>query len=289
MGQYFKQNNTEQSASHLLAHAILGAATSYATGNDITTGALSGATSEYTAPILASYLYGKDTKELTQEQKDTITSIISLGTAGIAYGASDGSVSDAVNAGEVGKVGVENNNNIPLGSLPYYNLNDISYFNQQIGMYEYCQRNPSSKSCQKREDLLGNYARNVVNNATSGINTTTSVEVSGMALFGFAQSRGIATDIKGNTCTVDATCFLLGSRVGGSARLNQELATGNLTPGEKYYSISIDGAVIPIAGAKGNVSLYSNGSVGYHGGPSSGADFGLAIKVCSVQTEKECK
>lgn len=107
IGQHFKQNNTEQSASHLLAHALLGAATSYATGNNITTGALSGATSEKAAPILATYLYGKDPKELTQEQKDTITSIISLGTAGIAYGATDGSVSDAVNASEVGKGSVE--------------------------------------------------------------------------------------------------------------------------------------------------------------------------------------
>lgn len=69
----------------------------------------SGATSEKTAPILASYLYGKDPQELSQEQKDTVTSIITLGTAGIAYGAT-GDVSGAVNAGEVGKVGVENNN-----------------------------------------------------------------------------------------------------------------------------------------------------------------------------------
>ncbi|MDO4895324.1 VENN motif pre-toxin domain-containing protein [Moraxella sp.] len=120
IGQHFKENKLkneidggnrpeEQSANHLLAHAILGAVVSYATGNDIATGALAGATSEKTTPILATYLYGKDPKELSQEQKDTITSIISLGTAGIAYGAT-GNVSSAVSASEVGKVGVENNN-----------------------------------------------------------------------------------------------------------------------------------------------------------------------------------
>lgn len=112
IGQYFKENEIknqldggnrpeEQSPQHLLAHAILGAATSYATGNDIATGALAGATSEKTAPILSAYLFGKDPQELSQEQKDTITSIITLGTAGIAYGAT-GDVSGAVNAGEVG-------------------------------------------------------------------------------------------------------------------------------------------------------------------------------------------
>ena len=297
IGQYFKENEIknqsdggnrpeEQSLQHLLAHTILGAAVSAATGNDIATGAILGAANEAAAPILSNYLYGtKDPSELNQEQKDTITSIITLGTASIAYGAM-GDVSVAVNASEVGKGAVENNNYTWTAESFGMNTSDI---NHAIAKMERCQANPSASDCQPRNDYLGDYARNIVNNATSGINTTTSVEASGVALFGFAQSRGIATDIKGNACTVDATCFLLGPRVGGSAGFNQELATGNLTPGEKYYGVSIDGAVVPIAGVKGNVSLYSNGSVGYHGGASSGADFGLAVKVCSVQTEKECK
>lgn len=109
IGQEFKRKDQEGSAQHLLAHAILGAAVSYATGNNITTGALSGATSEAVAPALSDFLFNtKDPKELTQEQKDTITSIITLGTASIAYGAM-GDVSVAVNASEVGKGAVENN------------------------------------------------------------------------------------------------------------------------------------------------------------------------------------
>ena len=123
IGQYFKDNKTlnqldngnrpeEQSANHLLAHAILGAAVSYATGNNPTTGALSGAGSEVAAPALANYLYGtKDPSELTQEQKDTIISILNLATVTTAYTATDGSTADAVSAAEVGKVGVENNAN----------------------------------------------------------------------------------------------------------------------------------------------------------------------------------
>ena len=92
IGQYFKENKLkneidggnrpeEQSANHLLAHAILGAAVSYATGNNPTTGALSGAGSEVAAPALANYLYGtNDPEALSQEQKDTIISILSLAT-----------------------------------------------------------------------------------------------------------------------------------------------------------------------------------------------------------------
>ena len=109
IGQEFKRKDQEGSAQHLLAHAILGAAVSYATGNNITTGALSGATSEAVAPALSDFLFNtKDPSELNQEQKDTITSIITLGTASIAYGAM-GDVSIAVNASEVGKGSAENN------------------------------------------------------------------------------------------------------------------------------------------------------------------------------------
>ncbi|UXZ04807.1 VENN motif pre-toxin domain-containing protein [Moraxella nasicaprae] len=122
IGQHFKENKLkneidggnrpeEQSANHLLAHAILGAAVSYATGNDIATGAISGVANEAVAPVLSNYLYGtKETKTLSQDQKDTITSILNLATATAIYTATDGSTTDAVSGAEIGKVGVENNN-----------------------------------------------------------------------------------------------------------------------------------------------------------------------------------
>lgn len=40
IGQYFKENHGEGTAPHILAHGILAAAVSVATGNDPTTGAL---------------------------------------------------------------------------------------------------------------------------------------------------------------------------------------------------------------------------------------------------------
>ena len=117
IGQEFKRKDQEGSAQHLLAHAILGAAVSYATGNNITTGALSGAGSEVAAPALANYLYDtKDPSELNQEQKDTIVSILDLATVTTAYTATDGNVADTVSGAEIGKVGVEWNGTVVVNA-----------------------------------------------------------------------------------------------------------------------------------------------------------------------------
>ncbi|VEG13729.1 VENN motif pre-toxin domain-containing protein [Moraxella cuniculi] len=65
--------------------------------------------SEAIAPALSKFLFGKKPNELSQEQKDTITSILNLTTAITAYSTTGGSVADAVNGAEIGRVGVENN------------------------------------------------------------------------------------------------------------------------------------------------------------------------------------
>ena len=79
-----------------------------ATGNDPTTGALSAMGAEASAKAVSKYLFGVDKpSELTAEQKQTVSSIVSL--AGIGVGATTGDVANAVNAGEVAKVAVENN------------------------------------------------------------------------------------------------------------------------------------------------------------------------------------
>ena len=119
IGQYFKGNdflngldggnrNGEGSAPHILAHGILAAAVSAATGNDPTTGALSAMGVEAGAKYVANYLF-PDTKlsELTAEQKATVSSITSL--AGLGLGATAGSITDAVSASEASKTAVENN------------------------------------------------------------------------------------------------------------------------------------------------------------------------------------
>jgi filamentous hemagglutinin len=119
IGQYFKQNAAdnkvdkgnrleEGSSAHLLAHTILGAAVSYATGNDVLSGGIAAGTGEVTAPLLSQFLYETtDPSKLTAEQKDTISAITSALGAGI--GATTGSASNAANAAETSKVAVEDN------------------------------------------------------------------------------------------------------------------------------------------------------------------------------------
>lgn len=120
IGQAFKGSDFENSKNgnnelagvgspqHLLAHLILGAAVSYATGNDALIGGASAAVGEGQALLLSKYLYDtKDPSQLTAEQKDVISSIASL--TGLAIGATTGNVTDAVNAGETALVAVQDN------------------------------------------------------------------------------------------------------------------------------------------------------------------------------------
>ena len=125
IGQYFKGNDAQNeinqntdlagvnSPQHLLAHALLGAAVSAATGNDALTGGISASSGEVTATLLSKYVYKvDDPSELTAEQKDTISNITTL--AGVAIGSTTGEVTDAVNAGETAKVAVEDNANVSV-------------------------------------------------------------------------------------------------------------------------------------------------------------------------------
>jgi len=74
-------------------------------GNDGLTTGLVGA--EAAAPVLSSFLYGKEAKDLTAEQKSTISSIVGL--AGTALGATTGDVATTVQSGQVAQNAVENN------------------------------------------------------------------------------------------------------------------------------------------------------------------------------------
>ena len=89
IGQAFKDNdytNSENdnnelsgvgSPQHLLAHAILGAAVSVATGNDALTGGLGASAGEGTALILSKYIYKVDNpSQLTAEQKTRLALLL---------------------------------------------------------------------------------------------------------------------------------------------------------------------------------------------------------------------
>ncbi len=105
IGQYFKQeSNKDKTTAQVLAHTILGGAIAAATGNDALSGALAAGGAEALAPTLTHFLYGKKPDELSADEKQTISSIISLGGALVG-----GSGSDAVSGGQLAGNAVDNN------------------------------------------------------------------------------------------------------------------------------------------------------------------------------------
>lgn len=95
--------NTE---ANLMAHAVLGAVTSYAAGNSALAGASGAAMGEY----IAQQLYpGVKRNDLSEEQRQTISALGTL-AAGLAGGVVGDSTADAVAGAQAGKNAVENNN-----------------------------------------------------------------------------------------------------------------------------------------------------------------------------------
>lgn len=94
--------NTE---ANLMAHAVLGAVVAQASGNS----ALAGAAGAGTGEFIAQQLYpGIDRKDLTEEQRQTISALSTL-AAGLAGGVAGDSTAGAVAGAQAGKNAVENN------------------------------------------------------------------------------------------------------------------------------------------------------------------------------------
>lgn len=96
IGQYFKSKDAEGNTAHILAHTVLRAAVAAAGG------------AEAAAPLLSKYLYGKEAKDLTADEKSTISSITGLVASGV--GVSTGDVASTVQSGQLAQNAVENNN-----------------------------------------------------------------------------------------------------------------------------------------------------------------------------------
>jgi filamentous hemagglutinin len=90
--------------ANLMAHAVVGAVTSWAAGNS----ALAGASGAVMGEYIAQQMYpGVDRKDLTEEQRQTISALGTL-AAGLAGGVVGDSTADAVAGAQAGKNAVEN-------------------------------------------------------------------------------------------------------------------------------------------------------------------------------------
>ena len=99
---------TDDIAGNLIAHAILGAVVAELQGNSGLAGGAGAVAGEVAADIIRKQLYGKEVKDLTEEEKQTISALSQL-AAGLAVAAGGGSVGDAGAAISSSKNAVENN------------------------------------------------------------------------------------------------------------------------------------------------------------------------------------
>ncbi|WP_411556351.1 hemagglutinin repeat-containing protein [Pantoea agglomerans] len=92
-----------------MAHAVVGAVTSYASGNSALAGAAGAVSGELMAQLVMDQLYpGKKVGDLSEEQRQTI-SVLGTLAAGLAGGVVGDSTADAVAGAQAGKNAVENN------------------------------------------------------------------------------------------------------------------------------------------------------------------------------------
>ncbi|MGO1003636.1 hemagglutinin repeat-containing protein [Lysobacter sp. CA196] len=118
VGQYFKDNTAknmvdggsrseEGSATHLLVHSLLGAAVAASGGNNALIAGIAAGGAEAAAPALAQYLYGKEAKDLSAEEKSTVSAIVGIG--GATLGAFGSDISSLIASGTAAQNAVDNN------------------------------------------------------------------------------------------------------------------------------------------------------------------------------------
>ena len=130
VGQYFKGQQAEGSTAHIVAHTVLAAAVAAAGGNDALTAGLSAGGAEALAPVVSNWLFGKDAKELTADEKATVSNIVSLGAAGLTVGVG-GTGADVVSSSQLASSAVENNTLTKEDWQNYVKLMDECYKTKQ--------------------------------------------------------------------------------------------------------------------------------------------------------------
>ncbi|MDD5405602.1 MAG: hemagglutinin repeat-containing protein [Sulfurovaceae bacterium] len=109
IGNYFDDPKNTNETARLFAHAALGAASAYISGNDAASGALGAASGEAIAILVQKELYGdKSSNELTQQEKETIRAVATL-ASGLVGAMSGGSFEDSATAAAAGYNAAVNN------------------------------------------------------------------------------------------------------------------------------------------------------------------------------------
>ncbi|OUY90042.1 adhesin [Yersinia pestis subsp. microtus bv. Altaica] len=136
-----KQSTGDNPAANTMAHAVLGAVTAYASGNNALAGAAGAATAGLMAPTIISAL-GWDKNTLTEGQKQAVSALSTL-AAGLAGGLTGDSTADALAGGQAGKNAVENN---LLGGNEFTHTQFVQKHGADVLS---CADNPSNAACQR--------------------------------------------------------------------------------------------------------------------------------------------
>ena len=163
IGQYFKGKEAEGSTAHLVAHAVLGAAVAAAGGNDALAGALAAGGSEAIGPVVSKWLYDKEPKDLTAEEKATVSAI--SGLAGAATGAvAGGSMADAAQGNQAAHTAVDNNLN--NNDWPYFGTTPekTRKLNEEKFIKLICKNLNPSECQRKREEVQKDAAKFIISN-----------------------------------------------------------------------------------------------------------------------------
>ena len=108
LAEQIKIQAGDNETARLVAHAILGAVVAELQGNSALSGGAGAVAGEVAADIIRKQLYGKDVKDLTEEEKETISALSQL-ASGLAVAAGGGNIGDASAAISSSKNAVENN------------------------------------------------------------------------------------------------------------------------------------------------------------------------------------
>lgn len=185
----------EGGASHLLAHALLGAAVATTNGNSALVGSIAAAGAEAAAPALAKLLYGKGSGDLSAAEKSTISAIVGFG--GAAIGSFESDMVAAVAGSSAAQNAVDNN----WGEVGHYStMATILYL---AGFSE-----KDAKAI-----ALAAWAPD-----TDNRNAITAVNIAGSALPGMPQQHNHLLDGESDPAVVKATQEYWTDQVGGILR-----------------------------------------------------------------------
>ena len=108
LAEQIKLHTGDNEAARLIAHSILGAVVAELQGNSGLASGAGAVIGEVAADIIRKQLYGKEVKDLTEEEKETISALSQL-ASGLAVAAGGGNIGDASAAISSSKNAVENN------------------------------------------------------------------------------------------------------------------------------------------------------------------------------------